>query len=210
MVLNGWVLKPFERNGQLGTWCYYYLQIDPHGLTPFPLATKMVSKRLVHIYKIEDYLRKHGQPRSAGTGQTSRAVNGSTAALAGNASSSRAKDNTETSELENGSGLPPHVTFDDRHPSAKSVLQAKQSLEQVLSSPSNWDKAVDSQGNPLYTQSVQGSSLPVMKGEARMPSGVTTEQVLATILSTAARLICELFPHSSRRLLEVQELITRW
>lgn len=192
MVLNGWVLRPFERNGQTGTWCFYYLQIDPHGLSPFPLATKMVSKRLVHIYKIEDYLRKNGQPRSAGTGQTSKVGNGNAVPTGGMAFSSRPRENTiSSSETKEGSGLPPHVSFDDQHPSAKKVLQAKQNVEQILTSSANWDKAVDTQGNPLYTQTVQGSNLPIMKGEAKMPAGVTTEQVLATILSTAARLICE-------------------
>lgn len=193
MALNGWVLRPLEKNGHPGTWCFYYLQVDPHGLTPFPLATKMVSKRLVHIYKIEDYLRKHGQPRSAGTGQTRKDASGQ--AVAGSAIvSSRnghPSSNSGASVQESGSSLPPQAPFDDSHSSAKSVLQAKEKLEQMLAENGNWDKAVDTQGNPLCTQLAKGSSLPIMKGEARMPSGVTTEQVLGTILSTATRLICK-------------------
>lgn len=192
MVLNAWVLRPSERNGQLGTSCYYYLQIDPHGLTPFPLATKIVSKRLVHIYKIEDYLRKHGQPRSAGTGQTGRTPNEQSRAGGLHGTGSGIKDaasRADASGQEDGSSLPPNVGFDERHSSSPFVLRAKENMEQILASPGTWDKAVDSQGNPLYTQLVQGGSLPIMKGEAKMPSGVTAEQVLATILSTAACLI---------------------
>lgn len=198
MVLNGWVLRPFQQNGHPGTWCLYYLQIDPHGLTPFPLATKMVSKRLAHIYKIEDYLKKHGQPRSAGTGQTQRNTNGQTVAGAGAGAATLAPGTAAQHHAgpshhneETGSDLPPQVPFNEKHPSAQDVLQAKAKLEQLLSSQGTWDKAVDPQGNPLYTQTVQGSSLPIMKGEAKMPSGITTEQVLGTIMSTAARRICK-------------------
>lgn len=194
MVLNGWILKPFEQNGHPGTWCCYYLQIDPQGLSPFPLATKMVSKRLSHIYKIEEYLKKHGQPRSAGTGQTNRkAANGQAAAGAAILSHSNgdARSGTDTSGQDTGSSLPPQAPFDDNNTSAKAVLQARQKVEQLLSNNVNWDKAVDPQGNPLYTQDVSGSSLPIMKGEARMPTGVTTEQVLGTMLSASARRICK-------------------
>ncbi|KAK9899726.1 hypothetical protein P389DRAFT_139235 [Cystobasidium minutum MCA 4210] len=199
MILNGWILKPFEQNGHAGTWCFYYLQVDPHGLTPFPLATKMVSKRLVHIYKIEDYLKKNGMPRSAGTGQTVHQQqqqgasngNGRAVAAAGAGSSAGAGlQSTKQGEESGGMGLPPQIPFDKSHASANSVIQAKENLERLLSSPSSsWEKAVDPQGNPLYTQKVQESDLPIMKGEASMPSEVKTEQVLGTILSPAARRI---------------------
>lgn len=190
MVLNGWILKHFEQNGRPGTWCHYYLQIDPHGLTPFPLATKMVSKRLVHIYKIEDYLKKNGTPRSAGTGQNVQRANGNAIAAGGVAATGNSvqKDGAKSAE-DSGWGLPPQMPFDKTHASASAVLQAKEKLNQLLSSGTQWDKAVDPRGNPLYTQAVQGSNLPIMKGEANLPSGITTEQVLGTVLSPAARQI---------------------
>lgn len=198
MVLNGWILKPFNQNGHPGTWCSYFLQIDPHGLTPFPLATKMVSKRLVHIYKIEEYLKKNGTPRSAGTGQNhvkSAAQNGAAVGgVAGQSHTASSNEESATAGDGNVAGLPPQVPFDSSHSSASAVMKAKEDLEQLLAGTGQWEKAVDTQGNPLYTRNVQGSDLPIMKGEASMPSGVTTEQVLGTLLSSAARRICELMP----------------
>jgi hypothetical protein len=197
MALNGWVLKPFTRNGQKGTWCFYYLQIDPHGLSPFPLATKMVSKRLVHIYRIEDHLRKYGTPRSAGTGQgppSNRTTNDTRngAAVAGAVTNGGSPPNGEPQYEDSSSALPPHISLDTSHASFKTLQQAKQRYEALLQNGERWDKAVDSAGNPLYTQYAEGStsSLPIMKGEATMPSGITTEQVLGTILSPAAKRIC--------------------
>lgn len=213
MALNGWVLTPLQRNGQTATMLSYYVQAEAQGLIPGTLSAKLLSRRPVAIYKVAEYLKKHGAPpnkaangtsssssssqqRAPATVNGSRSVQNGSAVNAGGAigknwSVGPSEQAQEAEALE--STLPPQAPFDDTHPSSKAVLSAKHKFEEALSS-TDWQQARSASGSSIFFRPQQRSqgqgqgqgSLPVVRGVAEI-EGFTTEQILGTIASTSAR-----------------------
>lgn len=199
MILNGFVLRPVQRHGKNSTAVTYYIQVDAAGFLPATIATKIISRRPASIYKIEQYLKRHGplqdtfstDDESKAREATTNGV-GSIATVAGTPSkaSTRGGLTAGTGDAAAvGSSLPLHVSYDDKHPSSSEISTARQRLEE-LAQESKWEKAIDSKGHNIY-QRREGKGLPVVKGEATIRGDVTTEQVLATILSLSARRTCK-------------------
>lgn len=85
--------------------------------------------------------------------------------------------------------LPTHVTPNIDAPSYAELQKAQKLFKNLLgSNDGQWSVAIDHKGNKIHMLKRDGL-LPIVKGEA-MVEGVTTEQVLGTILSSAARREC--------------------
>jgi hypothetical protein len=200
MLLNGFVMRPIQKNGVSSTWLSYYLQVDPAGFFAQTLASRMLSKRPSAIYKIEQYLQKGGpvpandEPREiARNGSVkSSGPNGAFVAAGPSTSTpSKRREHREVAPEGADSPLVPHVAYLESASSSK-VIQQSQEKFQALLSERQWQKAVDNHGSPIYFTRNAGSGLPAVKGEAVIEEDYTTEQVLATIASPSARTICKL------------------
>lgn len=103
-------------------------------------------------------------------------------------SRSRAESTTSTAV---GGALPNHVVPNTEAASYGELQKAQKLFKNLLSSPDQeWSFAVDPKGNRIQMRARDGNLLPIVKGES-LVEGVTTEQVLGTILSAAARRDCE-------------------
>ena len=90
--------------------------------------------------------------------------------------------------------LPLHVLPNTDADSYADLQKAQKLFKSLLSAPDNdWTSAIDPKGNKIYMRKREGDLLPTVKGEA-LVEGVTTEQVLGSILSSAARRECLSFP----------------
>lgn len=86
-------------------------------------------------------------------------------------------------------GLPSHVEVNKE---VKSYAEAQKAIKlfRSLNDGGDWTLAVDQHQRKIWMRKREGDGLPIVKGEA-VVEGVTTEQVLGTILSDTARRECE-------------------
>lgn len=86
------------------------------------------------------------------------------------------------------SGLPAHVAVNEEGDNYAEVQKAIKLFRQ-LNEQSGWKTAVDNKGGKIMMKK-RDQGLATVKGESKV-NGVTTEQVLGTILNEAARRQCE-------------------
>jgi len=111
--------------------------------------------------------------------------------------STRSNVSTAATTVSSGSGavgLPSHVELDRDAASFGEVQTAIKLVRATLDSAGGqgWTVANDPTGNKIVMKMRGEGELPVVKGEVEIGGGVTTEQVLGTILNTSARILCEL------------------
>lgn len=99
---------------------------------------------------------------------------------------------TATNGTSSFAGLPLHVVPNREADSYGELQKAQKLFKGLLASDSReWSLAVDAKGSKIWMRKKEGGgTLPVVKGEY-IVEGVTTEQVLGTVLSQTARKECE-------------------
>lgn len=173
------------------------------------------ARRPTIISRIDDYLQSHGPPRmsepqSSPSERTLTNGNGNSGRRQeqdeDDAPPRRRRDSTmskrstrstrSTGSAQTSSGptgaLPVHVTSNTDAASYAEIQKAQKLFKSLLSTyPSNeWSVAQDHKGGKIWMKRRDPSVLPVVKSEATI-EGVTTEQVLGSILSEAARRECK-------------------
>lgn len=89
--------------------------------------------------------------------------------------------------------LPPHVVASEDGAAFADVQKALKVLKQTLATPNGeWSSYVDHEDNKIWMKKRDGEDLPVVRGEC-VVEGVTTEMVLGTLRSDAARKACGSF-----------------
>ncbi|GAA5870056.1 hypothetical protein JCM1840_003569 [Sporobolomyces johnsonii] len=203
IALNGWVLEPIRG----GTRISYYLHVNVKTFVPSFAATKYLARRPTCIAKIAEYLHSHGAPplmpvepeptpSALATSATSASVASSASKRRRDSVSSKRSTRSSTSTLattvSTGSavvGLPSHVELDRDAASYGEVQTAIKLFRAMLASSGGgeWKMARDQEGTKVWMRERDDrKGLPVVKGEAEI-EGVTTEQVLGTLLSSTAR-----------------------
>lgn len=106
--------------------------------------------------------------------------------------STRSDMSTATNGTSSFAGLPLHVVPNLEADSYGELQKAQKLFKGLLASDTReWSLAVDAKGSKIWMRKREGGgSLPVVKGEYVI-EGVTTEQVLGTVLSQTARKECE-------------------
>ena len=202
MALNGWVLTPVQRNGQVSTQLSYYVQADSQGLLPSAVSAKLLARRPVAIYKIAEHLRKNGAPPNKAANSQQRAPSVANGGIAGAGAAAivgpeqkHATNSDQAQAAAMESTLPPQAPYNDSHPSSKAISSAKRKFEEALSDNS-WQEARDTSGNAIFTRRKEKGT-PMARGTASI-EGFTTEQILGTIASTSARRVWdEMYASSS-------------
>ena len=198
MLLTGLVLRPIQRNQQEGTWLSYYLQVDAAGFLPKAIASRVMARRPVCIYKIEEYLIKNGSPIAAEP-QSHREDRGHPVSDAvGVSHQDKASYNDlpgQQQALE--ATLPPQVGYEEKHASSGELSTAKRKFEELLAE-SRWERAQDASGSAIYMKKNSSKGPITTKGQAKIGEDVTTEQVLGIIASPTARQLCRAKPPSAR------------
>ncbi|GAA5961850.1 hypothetical protein JCM21900_006461 [Sporobolomyces salmonicolor] len=204
IALNGWVLEPIRG----GTRVSYYLHVNVKTFIPSFAATKYLARRPTCIAKIAEYLHSHGAPplvpvepeptpSALVTSATLTSVSSSSVSKRRRDSvsskrSNRSSTSTLATTVSAGSavvGLPSHVELDRDAASYGEVQTAIKLFRAMLASSEGgeWTMARDQEGSKVWMRERNDrSGLPVVKGEAEI-EGVTTEQVLGTLLSSTAR-----------------------
>lgn len=201
IALNGWVLEPTSN----GTRISYYLHVNVKTFMPSFAATKYLARRPTCISRIAAYLQAHGAPPmmpvdpeptpsvlvpSATSSGSSRRRRDSVSSKR----STRSNVSTSATTISSGSGaagLPSHVELDRDATSFGDVQTAIKLVRATLDSAGGqgWTTANDPTGNKITMKMRGNSELPIVKGEVDIGGGVTTEQVLGTILHTTARIL---------------------
>ncbi|GAA5961479.1 hypothetical protein JCM3765_003597 [Sporobolomyces pararoseus] len=201
IALNGWVLEPTSN----GTRISYYLHVNVKTFMPSFAATKYLARRPTCISRIAAYLQSHGAPPmmpvdpeptpsvlvpSATSSGSSRRRRDSVSSKR----STRSNVSTSATTVSSGSGavgLPSHVELDRDAASFGDIQTAIKLVRATLDSAGGqgWTVANDPTGNKIVMKMRGEGELPVVKGEIDIGGGVTTEQVLGTILNTSARIL---------------------
>lgn len=192
MLLNGLVLRSIQRNGQPSTWMTYYLQVDAAGLLPKAIASRVMARRPVCIYKIEEHLKRSGPPAAAAAESHYQATSNGSASVGEAAVSPKQvarQPHIIKEDRHVESTLPPHVIFDETHNTSAKIIAAKRKFEDLLGD-SSWDRAQDTKGSTIYMRKDTKTGLPITKGQAVIGGDITIEQILGTITSPTARQIC--------------------
>ena len=156
---------------------------------PALLHKKYLARRPTCISRIDAYLQKNGPVPMAGVERESTA--------GGDAASTRRRRRGSVSSKRSSrsaasgmsmAGLIAHVAPNTESSNYGEVQKAIKMFKQIADG-GKWKQAFDQKGNKIFFRD-RDEGLPAVKGEAKV-EGVTTEQVLATILSTVARKQCE-------------------
>lgn len=201
IALNGWVLEPTSN----GTRISYYLHVNVKTFMPSFAATKYLARRPTCIARIAAYLQSHGAPpmmpvdpeptpsvlvpsaTSSGSSRRRRDSVSSKRSTRSNVSTSA----TTVSSSSGAVGLPSHVELDRDAASFGEIQTAIKLVRANLDSAGGqgWTVANDPTGNKIVMKMRGEGELPIVKGEIDIGGGVTTEQVLGTILNTSARIL---------------------
>ncbi|GAA5822023.1 hypothetical protein JCM10212_004659 [Sporobolomyces blumeae] len=202
IALNGWVLEPIRN----GTRISYYLHVNVKTFMPSFAATKYLARRPTCIARIAAYLQAHGappmmpvdpEPTPSVLSPSTTAVGGATRRRRDSVSSkrsSRSSVSTAATTVSAGSGglvgLPSHVELERDASSYAEVQTAIKLFRATLDQAggTGWTTARDPEGNKITLKSRGDDQVPLVKGEADV-GGVTTEQVLGTILHSGARIL---------------------
>ncbi|GAA98861.1 uncharacterized protein L969DRAFT_51288 [Mixia osmundae IAM 14324] len=203
IALNGWILEPLKEGDKFSTKVTYLLQVNVKTFVPAVFTTRYLARRPLCITKIAAYLEKNGAPPMAGVDPAE--ADGAIAAPRSRPGSIRSKSGRSVRSKRSmsglggaaaagagavaGAGLIAHVAHSDDHKSSGEISSAKdkfQSLEDDYQG-GGWTNATDQKGTKIYIKKGKEGALPAIRGEAQIGGGVTTEQVLATINSFAAR-----------------------
>lgn len=207
MPLNGWILQPTREGGVPSTKVTYFLQVNVKTFMPSALTMRYMARRPVVIAKIDDYLQSHGPPPMAGVDPESQANGG---AVASDSASRRSRRNSTVSTRSGkrsirggaaaaagaaaagagGAAFLAAATLDESADSYKEIQDAQKKFKSLAGAKGDWSTAQDAKGGKILMKKGDGD-LPTVKASA-VVEGATTEQVLATINSYAARKICEL------------------
>ena len=107
--------------------------------------------------------------------------------------SSRSSVSTAATSTSGVAGLPSHVELNKDSGSYGEIQTAIKLFRATNDSAGGqgWTVANDPSGNKIVMKKRGEGEIPVVKGEADIGGGVTTEQVLGTILHSSARILCE-------------------
>jgi hypothetical protein len=174
------------------------LHVNVQTFVPAFAARKYLARRPTCIAKIAEYLQSHGAPsKTLDPVLVASGTNGTIPArrrrdsISSKRSARSARSAATTSSPVVFAGLPSHVSQNTEAPGYGEIQRAQKLFKAILgSSGSDWTVAVDHKGSKIWMRKRDGNVLPIVKGEATV-EGVTTEQVLGTILSEAARRDCE-------------------
>lgn len=120
-------------------------------------------------------------------------LNDGTRSKSGRKDSTASKRSIKSTTSSIGSALPFHVHPNEEITSYLDIQRAQQVFKGFLSTQGGeWKTIKGDKGVAIFVREASGNGLGVVKGERRM-TGVTTEQVLGTLLSEGARKECELF-----------------
>lgn len=192
MLLHGFVLKPVPQQGQPATSCGYYVQADAEGFLPAAISSWVIQRRPTNIANIEACLRERGSTATSSTrianGRSSEASktpvanrNGHTVAAEGAVPTTAvAAASTEAT----AAALPQGAVYLDSHASSTEVEAADTLLKELLREKA-WSQARDGQGHTIYFKRDQDGTSTI-RSNTSIP-GVTTEQVIGTLLSLSAR-----------------------
>ncbi|GJN92620.1 hypothetical protein Rhopal_005655-T1 [Rhodotorula paludigena] len=169
-------------------------------------AKKYLARRPTVITRIADYLAAHGappmvphDPEPTSSSDSQETFVGGGAVPMGrkrrDSNASRRSSRSATSSTTGGAvGLPAHVELDKEGKAFEAVQTGFKLFRAMLGSASGgaWRVAKDQDGTRVWMRDregeKQGEGLPVVKGEGEI-EGVTTEQVLGTLMSESARRI---------------------
>ena len=158
---------------------------------------RYLARRPTCIAKIAAYLEKNGAPPMANAEPEQTGGGGGGAAAGGmrkrrdSTASKRSSRSSAGSSATLVAGLPTHVAVNEEASNYAELQKGQKLFKSVLGAGKNdWTVAVDPKGSKIYMKSRDGNGLPAVKGES-VAKGVTTEQVLGTILSDAARRECK-------------------
>lgn len=182
------------------------LHVNVKTFMPSFAATKYLARRPTCIARIAAYLQSHGAPpmmpvdpeptpsvlvpsaTSSGSSRRRRDSVSSKRSTRSNVSTSA----TTVSSSSGAVGLPSHVELDRDAASFGEIQTAIKLVRANLDSAGGqgWTVANDPTGNKIVMKMRGEGELPIVKGEIDIGGGVTTEQVLGTILNTSARILC--------------------
>lgn len=169
------------------------LLVNVRTFVPALLHKKYLARRPTCIAKIAEYLNRNGAPPMVGVEDiepvSPSSVGGGAVAIPRRRGSMSSKRSRSASASTVYAGLPSHVevnTDAKAYPEAQKAIKLFHSLNQET----DWTLAVDQKQRKIWKRQGQGQGSLVVKGEASV-EGATTEQVLGTILSDAARRECE-------------------
>lgn len=170
-------------------------------------AKKYLARRPTVITRIADYLAAHGappmvphEPEPTSSSDSQETFVGGGAVPMGrkrrDSNASRRSSRSAASSTTGGAvGLPAHVELDKEGKAFEAVQTGFKLFRAMLGSASGgaWRVAKDQDGTRVWMRDregeKQGEGLPIVKGEGEI-EGVTTEQVLGTLMSESARRIC--------------------
>ncbi|GAA5926235.1 START domain-containing protein [Sporobolomyces koalae] len=201
IALNGWVLEPTSG----GTRISYYLHVNVKTFMPSFAATKYLARRPTCISRIASYLHSHGAPPMMPVDPEptpsvlvpSATSSGSSLRRRDSVSSKRSTRSgasTAATTVSSGSGavgLPSHVELVRDAASFEEIQTAIKLFRATLDSAGGqgWTVANDPTGTKIVMKMRGEGEVPIVKGEADVGGGVTTEQALATITSSMARIL---------------------
>jgi hypothetical protein len=172
-----------------------YLVRPSSPCAPRPLTDGIVqARRPVCIAKIDEYLQSHGSPPMAGV-DSSAQQNGEVAPIRRRRDSVSSKRSARSARSQSSTataaGLPVHVGANEDSATYAELQKAQKLFKSILAMDQNdWNVVQNQSQSKIWMKKREGGLLPIVKGEALI-EGVTTEQVLGTILSGAARRECE-------------------
>ena len=213
ILLNGWVLEPVREAGVLSTKATYVvrprspllrlisqLHVNVKTIIPGAISGKYLARRPVCISKIDDYLQKHGAPAMAGVDPSeqqagrAKSVRGdadSGIGIGAGSISSKRRSRRPSSVASSsrggggGAGFLDAGLIEQDHKTAKELESAKSRFTELREGGGDWSEIRDIQGGKILTKKAKGG-LPIVKSETRI-EGVTTAQIVGTILSQSAR-----------------------
>lgn len=169
------------------------LHVNVRTFVPSLLHKKYLARRPTCVARIAEYLSKNGAPPMVGVEDIEHTSPSSAGAGAvaiprrrGSMSSKRSRSASNSTVY---AGLPSHVEVNTDAKSYPDVQKAIK-LFHSLNQETDWTLAVDQKQRKIWKRKAQRNGSLVVKGEA-IVEGATTEQVLGTILSDAARRECE-------------------
>ncbi|KAI5476356.1 START-like domain protein [Pseudohyphozyma bogoriensis] len=192
IALNGWVLEPTPD----GTRVTYYLHVNVKTFIPGVAAIRYLARRPTCIAKIADYLSVHGPPPMAGVEPSpTQAGSSLTRNRSSSISSKRSSRSTKSAAPSSATSvsafgaLPSHVEPNSEATNYGDVQKAQKLFRALVGVPeAEWSLAKDGKDGKetKILMRRRDTGLPIVMGQTRI-GGVTTEQVLGTLLSGAAR-----------------------
>jgi hypothetical protein len=204
IALNGWVLEPVKSGSSTSTLVSYYLQVNVKTFVPKVLTGKYLARRPVCISRIDDYLQKNGAPPLAGVDEaeqrparssdTQSTRSGKSGFAAAGAAMPSRKRRSSNGSVRSGRSAGAASSFlsapsiAEGHKSSKDLEQGRSLFDDLSGDNSGWNLATDHKGARFHMKDTKGG-LPIIKAAVKI-EGVTTEQILGTVISQAARRIC--------------------